>query len=43
MLISNFFSGSRRATGEGSTKFEIFLGWFGTFFGLIDFPRDITG
>jgi hypothetical protein len=31
-----------RATGEGSTKFGIFLGWFGTFFGLIDFSRDIT-
>jgi hypothetical protein len=32
-----------RATGEGSTKFGIFLGWFGTFFGLIDFSRNITG
>jgi hypothetical protein len=32
-----------RATGKGSSKFGIFLGWFGTFFGLIDFPRDVTG
>jgi hypothetical protein len=32
-----------RVTGEGSTKFEIFLGWFGTFFGLINFLRGITG
>jgi hypothetical protein len=32
-----------RVTGEGSIKFEIFLGWFGTFFGLINFLRDIIG
>lgn len=25
------------ATGEASTKFEIFQSWFGTFFSLIDF------
>jgi hypothetical protein len=29
--------------GDGATKFEILLGWFGTFFGLIDFPHDFTG
>ena len=27
---------------EGTTKFEIFLNWFSTFFGLIEFSRDIT-
>jgi hypothetical protein len=32
-----------RVTGEGSTKFEIFQEWFGTFFGLIDFSHDIIG
>jgi hypothetical protein len=32
-----------RATGEETTKFRIFLGWFGTFSGLIDFPHDVTG
>jgi hypothetical protein len=25
---------------EATTKFEIFLNWFDTFFSLIDFPRD---
>jgi hypothetical protein len=31
-----------RAIGEGNTKFEIFLRWFGTFSGLIEFPHDVT-
>jgi hypothetical protein len=29
--------------GEETTKFGIFLGWFGTFSGLIDFSHNITG
>jgi hypothetical protein len=31
-----------RATGEGTTKFGIFLRWFGTFSCLIKLPRDGT-
>ena len=31
-----------RATGEGTTKFGIFLRWFGTFSNLIEFSRDVT-
>ena len=30
------------ATGEGTTKFGIFLRWFDTFSDLIEFPRDVT-
>jgi hypothetical protein len=31
-----------RAMDEGTTKFGIFLRWFGTFSGLIEFLRDVT-
>jgi hypothetical protein len=31
-----------RAMGDGNTEFGIFQRWFATFYGLIEFLRDVT-
>jgi hypothetical protein len=42
ILALNFFLGSHAPWVREAPSLEFFLGWFGTFFGLIDFPRDVT-
>jgi hypothetical protein len=41
-LVSNFFLRLASATSKGNTEFLIFRSWFATFYGLNEFPRDVT-